>query len=599
MSFDWSAHRAHRAQVVADAGQWVGLLDADGVPLHDMAPVVSMSAPETRHEPASLSMQVRLVSPSGVLHPVARELLADDLDVDDRGVFVPKVDETRFVVVERPGDGPEARRAFRVVAPETMIPGRTPTVMDIDGVDMLAASLAGILCPSDPDSWTGNFLTADRDWAGPWEKPRLIQDVKMAAVATGFTVSGPAEATIRGLIADSLEAVYRGVGVTDRPIVVDMTPTGRPSPHVVIRRSDDYIWSTVAAHAAAAGVRVSAHLWLPGDTWGPAGLTKPTIVVRVRQAHDTGDFVDIPPLVADGGSVTTPRRTANYVYGHWRVTAPSGIEQIVPDATRDHGYLYRPADAPSGRFDLGFVRQDATIDLHTIEDNGAVTAGSSDVELQLEAGQKRAEGRVLLQRDVSARGLGHVLPGVDFATGDVVPVLIATKVAKLPVTAIDWLTSPSGVVSYAVRCGGQLVSDMEQLRSLNLATTQQLDAEARRAAEEERRLAEQAATDRQQTSQIRDNQDTLSYQQRQLRTHSAQVTSWSASMTDNFDIMRGLFNELRLQKQQWDLVAALFENYHNNSGALRDWAADSRANIDNLIQQLNELSPPPQPPIVT
>ena len=33
---DWAAHRKHREQIIADAGQWIGLLDADGNPLMDL-----------------------------------------------------------------------------------------------------------------------------------------------------------------------------------------------------------------------------------------------------------------------------------------------------------------------------------------------------------------------------------------------------------------------------------------------------------------------------------------------------------------------------------------------------------------------------------
>lgn len=232
----------------------------------------------------------------------------------------------------------------------------------------------------------------------------------------------------------------------------------------------------------------------------------------------------IPPLIADAGELRTVRRTANYVYGSWRVTVPEGAELTAIQDDRMDGYLYRPPSSGRGRFDVAFVRQDATIDLHEVTEQG-VTSGDSDVELQMEAGQQRSEGRALIERDISGRGLGRLVPGVDFSTGDLVPVKVWGKILSLPVTALDWATNASGVASVAVRVGGQLVRDSERLRSLNDEVAMQIDSERRRAAAEEKRLAEQAATDRQQTQQIQSAQSSLAYQQQQIRTWGARVTS--------------------------------------------------------------------------
>ena len=229
-------------------------------------------------------------------------------------------------------------------------------------------------------------------------------------------------------------------------------------------------------------------------------------------------------MLADGGEITVVRRAANYVYGSWRVTVPEGAEQVVTAEDRTDGYLYHPVGAPAGRFDLAFVRQDATITLHEVTEQG-VTSGDSDVELQMEAGQKRSEGRALIDRSISTAGLGRLRPGVDFVVGDVWPVKVWGRVVELVIAGFDWVVEDSGRVGVSVRAGGQLVSDPELLRSLNSEALMQLDAEARRAAREEKRLAEQAATDRQQTSQIRATQTALSNQQQQIRSWGAQVTS--------------------------------------------------------------------------
>lgn len=244
----------------------------------------------------------------------------------------------------------------------------------------------------------------------------------------------------------------------------------------------------------------------------------------------------IPPLIADAGEVRTVRRAANYVYGSWRVTVPEGAELTAVQDDRTDGYLHRPESSGRGRFDVSFVRQDATIDIHEVTNQG-VTSGHSDVELQMDAGQKRAEGRALIERDISGRGLGRLVPGVDFSTGDIVPVKVWGKIIHLPVTALDWTTNASGVAAAAVRVGGQLISDVAKLRSLNDEILLQVDAERRRAAAEEKRLADQAETDRQQTSAIQSAQSSLSSQQSQIRT-------WSTSVVNHSDQLAQLLTVL-------------------------------------------------------
>lgn len=247
----------------------------------------------------------------------------------------------------------------------------------------------------------------------------------------------------------------------------------------------------------------------------------------------------IPPLIADAGELRTVRRTANYVYGSWRVTVPEGAELTAIQDDRMDGYLYRPPSSGRGRFDVAFVRQDATIDLHEVTEQG-VTSGDSDVELQMEAGQQRSEGRALIERDISGRGLGRLVPGVDFSTGDLVPVKVWGKILSLPVTALDWATNASGLASVAVRVGGQLVRDSERLRSLNDEVAMQIDSERRRAAAEEKRLAEQAETDRQQTQQIKQTQSTLSQQQSTLSQQQSSLSAHATQLNTTGDLVGDL-----------------------------------------------------------
>lgn len=284
--FDWEKHRQHRHAVIADTGQWVGLLDENATPICDMAPIVELQAPETRLEPASLQMTVRVRSPKGVVHPVVDELVAPNLGIDSEGALEPVMNKSRFVAIERAGAARDCRRVFRIVSAKPTGDAQAPSTMVIDGVDMLDM-LDALPAQSIPDTWTGGWIDADRDWAGPWVKPRRIQDMKTAVNADGFTLSGAGEETIRALIVRSLAATYRAVGVQPgmEPIVVDPAGSGLASPRVVLRPTDDSIWDTISSPCAAAGVRVTASMWFPGDTWGPGNLAGdvPQVVVRVEQ----------------------------------------------------------------------------------------------------------------------------------------------------------------------------------------------------------------------------------------------------------------------------------------------------------------------------
>lgn len=342
-----------------------------------------------------------------------------------------------------------------------------------------------------------------------------------------------------------------------------------------------------AGRTITAGVKVTA----PRRPLGAFTFTGQSLVVPTTPTPP-GSTAPPPPaptppaprdvlLVADGAEMTVGRRTASHVYGAWDVVIPEGTEQDRDTRVKD-AYIHRPDDAPDGRFDLAFIRADVSMDMNAL---------TSNVENQLDAAQSKADGDHFFERDIEGLGLGRYTPGLDFDLGDVVDVLIWGGRVPGQVTAVDY----SGLRGWRVHVGGQLLMDALTLSLQNDEVEAAIRTERYRAQQEAARLAEQAAIDRDQSLRIDGQQVTLSQQQQALRTHSAEMATWSGTMTGNFDIMRGLFNELRLQKTQWDLVAQLFEHYHDNSGALRNWAADSAANINSLIQQLNQLSPPPQP----
>lgn len=172
-------------------------------------------------------------------------------------------------------------------------------------------------------------------------------------------------------------------------------------------------------------------------------------------------------LVADGGEMTVGRQLATYTFGQFQTILPDGEEQVESDSRLQNGYIYRPDNPPSGRFDVGFVRADVSIDL------GAQT---SDLEDVIDTAQKRVAGEVYFEREISGPGLGRYRGGVDFEISDLVWVEIWGKRLQLPVTSIEDY-SDSGALSERVHVGGQIISDVAQLKRHNDGLLQQIQNE--------------------------------------------------------------------------------------------------------------------------
>lgn len=287
---DWAAHAQHRAQVIADDGQWIGLLDQDGVPLMDMAPLIELIAPETRNARESMQMTVRASSGRGLVHPVVGELIADGLGVvDEEGRLVPLVDDTRMVAIERPG----GRRVFKVTHCVASGGRDAPSRLDVHAMGVLDL-LDGIPCWSYPISITGDWHRLDQDFAAEWTRERDMQNLEMAATVDGFVVAGPALEVVHQLIEESLTATYLAVGITDvvdMPVIAVPPATAVTTPEVLVRPDDSSIWETVSSVAAAAGLTVSARMWWPGDDQVPAvtalhgPLTAPVVLASVEKSE--------------------------------------------------------------------------------------------------------------------------------------------------------------------------------------------------------------------------------------------------------------------------------------------------------------------------
>ncbi|MCK7661964.1 hypothetical protein [Corynebacterium antarcticum] len=262
---DWEAHARHRAQVIADEGQWIGLADEDLVPLWDFPPTIKLDAPEILNQPADMQLTCRVAGRLAARHPVAEELIADLSDfVETDGLLKPVSGRTRIVVVERAGG---YRRGYKVTF--------THGTGDIDGITTIDVHGIGVLdylraypCPSRPESWKDtNIAPLDHGIVTSWTKTRDVGGILLAGEAPSPEYVGPAAEKIPRLIYDSLDAVYHATGhaaAKSWPIVV---ASPRPGPgHTVYMVPDDRsIWDVVAPYADAAGIALTARIWWPGD----------------------------------------------------------------------------------------------------------------------------------------------------------------------------------------------------------------------------------------------------------------------------------------------------------------------------------------------
>lgn len=192
-----------------------------------------------------------------------------------------------------------------------------------------------------------------------------------------------------------------------------------------------------------------------------------------------------PLLVADGGTMTVGRRQATYVYGQFDVRLPEGREQADVEKRLQNGYIYRPDKPARGRFDVAFVRADATVDL---------TAQTSDLETQIEAAQLRTEGDIFFERDITDSGTGRYRPGIDIKRGDIVDVLIWGRILPLPITRWEMISDDTTSVGWRWHVGGAMIEDAEALRSHNDQLLQQIAQEKRQMAKSIGVVSRQAAS---------------------------------------------------------------------------------------------------------
>ncbi|MHC9623043.1 hypothetical protein ACQX1P_03875 [Corynebacterium diphtheriae] len=164
-------------------------------------------------------------------------------------------------------------------------------------------------------------------------------------------------------------------------------------------------------------------------------------------------------------SMTIPRRQACMVYGKLNVTLKKGDVQEERGKRVTDGYVHIPEDMPQGRFDFGFTREDADVNIGT---------GQSTYELALDTAARRITGQVLFEQDIIAPGFGDWRPLIDFSCGDLVGVRIWGKELVLPVTSITRETT-----GWRAHVGGQLINDRRKIVAENRKILADIESERR------------------------------------------------------------------------------------------------------------------------
>ncbi|QPK78259.1 hypothetical protein G7Y31_06625 [Corynebacterium lizhenjunii] len=285
--------RKHIDQVVADEGQWLGILDEFGLPLYELGGVVDVSFPQARLEAESVAVTLAVTPGDRVVN----DLVGAGLGVQDAaGRLVPAAGPTRLIMLARAG---KPRQVATVT--HTVASGSTgPATLVVHGVG-LVDSLSWWPCPSVPVEWaSARFDEWTTDAGGvAYKTPRQLAQLPFATRADGYTVTGRARRVVQNIIQDSFDAVNALYGWADNPhAVVDFATRADKSPQALVRVNDDPVLDTVAETCRAAGLGIGVSLWWPGDgsiytrtrrdpaTYVGKFFAHPVLVVRVREIKE-------------------------------------------------------------------------------------------------------------------------------------------------------------------------------------------------------------------------------------------------------------------------------------------------------------------------
>lgn len=285
---EWGRERGQIDQVVADQGQWVGLLNGEGEPVAELPGLdFDLSSAVQSIEEGTATFPVG--TPDGSVHPLVARMFGDAIGGDGSTLLDPGDNQGYMLCVQGPG-GIEGRYVYTVEFPTLEGDKVGPLTLRMDVLELL-----GVLnfrpCPSVLSTWGESPMKLwDTDAGRPYRVPRPLAPIQMATMAWGHTSKGPAVTTIARVIQDSLDAYDVAFGYP-ASFVVQVPKGVDNSPEVLIRRQDNTIWETVGETARLAGVAISARMWWPGDPTvntlrGGKAWNRAMGVIRVQQVGE-------------------------------------------------------------------------------------------------------------------------------------------------------------------------------------------------------------------------------------------------------------------------------------------------------------------------
>lgn len=261
---NWLKHKKHREQVIKDEGFWIGLLNENGEPLMDLPKILNGKIDNKIMDHGDLDITIDIETGfEGNVHLISDYLIANDLGLqDDNGLLTPSNVPTRFISIETEDHN---RKTYMVAYCVANGDFDRPTSIQILGVG-LTDLLASLPCPSDLKSWRETeFHNLDRDWVKPFNVNRDLAEITLANTADGYSVSGEAITTIRKLIKDSINTVNTAMDWEESHLVVNEEKVEKTEENVIIRITDDDVWTTVKDYARYAGLNIEVKMYFPGD----------------------------------------------------------------------------------------------------------------------------------------------------------------------------------------------------------------------------------------------------------------------------------------------------------------------------------------------
>lgn len=277
---DWVSHKNHRTQVMAEHGQWVGLLDKDWEPILDVESWQSASWPGVFADTGSMQMVFDGHLRDGSRNPAVEHLLTNDLgNLDDPGSMEQLFHSGVHIAVERPG---LPRRVYRILdlTPE----GGTdfPRTMTVTGMDLI------------------EHLKHIPAWADPSNRSKIVQwqfsDIQQGSAEevsrkiVGRNLIGYQQPSLLSSMFSwtddySVPSKWANFTPNIHSVICSPIESGLPSEWCVVEARWDNSWDLLKATWDAAGVLPTAELWWPGDAQpfpDYTTLTLPTVVLNFR-----------------------------------------------------------------------------------------------------------------------------------------------------------------------------------------------------------------------------------------------------------------------------------------------------------------------------